>query len=126
MPLLIPLVLTLVAAASAVAATAPGAVVLDGSWCGLTTYHDPVLGSADDGRFATSVTTPTANGLALESRCGLFDFFTFGPGASQLFSGRSHSFSTGVAEPGVLRLYGEATAVIDPTKYDAVVIGTTP
>jgi hypothetical protein len=111
---------------SAAAATAPGAVGLASGWCGLAAYHDPVLNSTDDGRFATSVTTPTASGLTIEGRCGLFDLINFGPGASQFFSGRSISFTTGVAEPGVLRLYGEATVMIDPTKYDVGVIGTTP
>jgi hypothetical protein len=95
-------------------------------WCGLTAYRDPIANVSDDGRFAISVTTPTATGVRFEGSCGVFDLFKFGPGLSQLFSGQTFGFGSGSAEPGLLRAYAAATAVIDPTEYDAGVIGTNP
>jgi hypothetical protein len=113
-------------ASDAGAATAPGPGLSKTSgWCGVTAYRDPILNS-DDGRFATSVTTPTATGVRFEGSCGVFDLFNFAPNASQNYSGQSFGFGMGFADPGVLRVYAVASAIVDPTKYDFGVVGVSP
>jgi hypothetical protein len=119
---------TLVALATPAAAKpAPGPDASAFGWCSVLAYDDPdYQGHPEEGRFATTVTTPTPTGLALESSCGVFDFFTFGSGLAQTFSGRSRGFAMGSADPGVLRLYGEAVSEIDPSLYEVGVVGASP
>jgi hypothetical protein len=117
-------ILAIAAAAGAATAPGPGLSKATG-WCGVTAFRDPILNS-DDGRFASSVTTPTATGVRFEGSCGVFDLFNFGPDASQLYSGQSFGFGMGFADPGVLRVYAVATAIVDPSKYDFGVVGVSP
>lgn len=97
------------------------------SLCKLWTGTEP--DDIPNAQFATvsSLVNGPGGSKTFELRCGQADFFTFGPGLQQGFVGSSWAYGWGEARFGVLRLYAEAGARVNPTVYGPpFVIGTNP